>query len=64
MQGRAALGCAGQQSQYPLLADFCRMVFPQPAVRQIIGKSIENVGRTLKVDPNLPSVSGRYVAAQ
>jgi hypothetical protein len=33
----------------PLMADFCRMVLPEPAVRQIIGKSIETVGRAVKI---------------
>ena len=32
------------------MADFCRMILPEPAVRQIIGKSIENAGLTVKVD--------------
>jgi hypothetical protein len=32
------------------------MVLSEPVVRQIIGKSIENVGRTVKADP-LPTVA-------
>ena len=43
-----------QTSDGPVLADFCRMVLPEPVVRQTIGKSIETVGRTGKSDPLSP----------
>ena len=32
------------------LADFCRMILSEPAIRQIIGKSNKNAGLTVKVD--------------
>jgi hypothetical protein len=34
----------------PEVADFCRMILLEPAIRQVIGKSIENAGLTVKVD--------------
>ena len=37
---------------------FCRMVLPEPAVRQIIAKSIETLGRTVKIDPLRSVVNG------
>jgi hypothetical protein len=42
------------------VADFCRTVLPEPAIRQIIGKSIESAGRPVKVDPYLTVVNDRF----
>jgi hypothetical protein len=42
------------------VADFCRMVIPEPVVRQIIGKLIETVGRTVKTDPLRTLATVRY----
>jgi hypothetical protein len=47
-----------------LAADFCRMAFPAPAIQQIIGKSIETVGRTVKIDPEQSLVTGSLRAAR
>lgn len=42
------------------MADFCRMVLREPAVWQIIGKSIGNVGRTVKTGAKLPFDYARF----
>ena len=54
----AALWLHFVEVERPEVADFCRMVLPEPAVRQIIGKSIETVGQTVKIDPSRPVASG------
>ena len=40
------------------------MVLSEPAVRQIIGKSIETVGRTVKIDPFLTVTSVGFAAVE
>jgi hypothetical protein len=56
----AALWLHFVEVERPEVADFCRMVVPEPAVRQIIGKSIENVGRTVNIDPYATLAIGCY----
>src|SRR5450631_1645120 len=59
-QPASASGHIFQPGDRQVMAGFCRMVLPVSVVRQIIGKSIETVRRTIKTE--LPDMTGRFQA--